>query len=187
MTMDTVETLLEKELKDIYDAEKRLTKNLPKMAKAAHSPELREAIQEHLEVTKNQVARLEQAFRAMDVKAQAKTCAGMKGILEEGEETLGMKAEDKVADLALIGAARKVEHYEIAAYTSLIGMAESMEMSEVEQLLRENLEEEEEADSKLSELAEQMLEAEDSSAEDEDEEEEEGAMATTTTGRARKR
>src|SRR5690348_7985218 len=116
MKIDTLETLLQSELMDIYDAEKRLVKALPKLAKAASSDELRDAIQEHLDITKGQVQRLEQVFELCGFPAKAKTCAGMKGLIEEGEEVMNNSAEGALMDEALIGAAQRVEHYEMAAY-----------------------------------------------------------------------
>jgi ferritin-like metal-binding protein YciE len=171
MKIDSVESLFKQELKDIYDAEKRLTKALPKMAKAASSEDLRQAFQEHLEVTRNQVMRLEEAFRLLGAKAQTKPCAGMKGLIEEGEEIIAQDAEDIFADMALVAAARKVEHYEMAAYRSLESLAGAMENEELQELIQQNLEEEEETDSKLAELAGQLVEEAGSAAEDDMEEE----------------
>src|SRR5258708_33656007 len=119
MKIDSLTKLLEEEIKDIYNFEKRLVRAIPKMAKAASSDDLRNALTEHLEVTKNQVARIERVFEHLGVSPKAKTCAGMKGILEEGEETMQMDAEDTLLDVAIIGAAQHVEHYEMAAYSSV--------------------------------------------------------------------
>lgn len=171
MKIDSLEMLFKQELKDTYDAEKRLTKAIPKMAKAAQSEDLKTALQEHLEVTKNQVSRLEQVFGLLDAKPQAKTCAGMKGIIEEGEEMMGQDAQGMLGDVALIGSARRVEHYEIASYSSLIAMAESMGNEEIQDLLRQSLEEEEETDRNLEELGEHLLEQTDSDEDEEDDEE----------------
>lgn len=171
MKIDSLETLFKQELKDTYDAEKRLTKAIPKMAKAAQSEDLKTALQQHLEVTKNQVSRLEQVFGLLDAKPQAKTCAGMKGIIEEGEEMMGQDAQGMLGDLALIGSARRVEHYEIASYSGLIAMAESMGNEEIQDLLRQTLEEEEETDRNLEELGEHLLEQTDSDEDEEDDEE----------------
>jgi ferritin-like metal-binding protein YciE len=155
--IDTLRTLLEEELKDIYDAEKRLVKALPKMAKAATSQELRQALQGHLEVTKGQVQRLEQAFELLEKPARGKPCAGMKGLLEEGEEVLAENATDELMDAAIIGAAQRVEHYEMAAYGTARTFAERLGNSEVAALLEETLNEEKEADQKLTEISEQLL------------------------------
>lgn len=171
MKINSLEILFAEELKDVYDAEKRLTRAIPKMAKAANSEELRDALQEHLEQTKGQVSRIEQAFQILGKKAQAKPCAGMKGIIEEGEEVIGKDAEETFADLGIIGAARRVEHYEIAGYRSLISLAEAMGNNEVQELLQQNLEEEEETDRKLAELGESLLQDSESEMEDEAEDE----------------
>src|SRR6185369_10772790 len=112
----TLETLLHAELQDIYDAEKKLVKALPKMAKAATTPQLRKAIEQHLEVTKGQVTRLESVFEQFGFPAKAKTCAGMKGLIEEGEEVVTEMGGSEIGDAAIIGAAQRVEHYEMAAY-----------------------------------------------------------------------
>src|SRR6185503_11139743 len=103
MKIDSLETLLQEELKDIYDAEKRLVKAIPKMVKAASSDELRNALQEHLEVTKGQVQRLEEIFDNLGMTAKSKPCAGMKGLIEEGEEVMGEDAPDMLMDAAIIG------------------------------------------------------------------------------------
>lgn len=146
------ETLLE-ELKDIYDAEKQLVKALPKMARAAEHEELKHAIQAHLEETERHVERLEEVFEALDEKASAKKCKAMKGLVEEGEELIAEKA----GDAALIATAQKVEHYEIAAYGSLRTWAKSLGEQEVADLLEETLEEEKEADDKLTTIAESTV------------------------------
>src|SRR4051794_27858710 len=159
MKIDSLNTLLQEELKDIYDAEKRLVRALPKMAKAATSEELRQALQEHLEVTKGQVQRLEQAFELLGVPAKAKPCAGMKGLIEEGEEVMREDASDTLMDAAIIGAAQRVEHYEMAAYGTARTFAEKLGNDEVAQLLEETLNEEKETDQKLTEISEQLLQA----------------------------
>src|SRR6266850_5644218 len=115
MIIDTLETLVTEEIKDLYDAEKRLVRALPKMAKAASSAELRTAFKEHLEQTRTHVQRLEQVFELMGVAAKGKPCAGMKGLIEEGEEVIGEDGTEALIDAALIGAAQRVEHYEMAA------------------------------------------------------------------------
>ncbi len=158
MKINTLELLLEAELKDLYDAEKRLVRAIPKMAKAASSAELREALEEHLEVTKGQVERLEQVFELLGAAAKAKPCAGMKGIIEEGEEIIAQDATEILKDAALIGGAQRVEHYEMAAYGTARTLAERLGNQEAADLLQETLEEEKEADEKLTEIAEQLLE-----------------------------
>ena len=157
MKIDSLQTLLQEELKDIYDLEKRLVRAIPKMAKAARSEELRSALMEHLEVTRGQVQRVEQIFELLQVPAKAKPCMGMKGIIEEGDETMQQDASEELMDAALIGAAQRVEHYEMAAYAAARAMAEHMGNREVADLLQETWDEENEADEKLTELAEQIL------------------------------
>ncbi|MBV8843676.1 MAG: ferritin-like domain-containing protein [Bryobacterales bacterium] len=157
MKIEKLETLLEEELKDIYDAEKRLVRALPKMAKAASSADLRAAFEEHLEVTKTHVERLEQVFKQLGIAAKAKPCAGMKGLLEEGDEVLGKDATETLMDAALIGAAQRVEHYEIAAYGTVRAFAERLGQKTAVKLLQETLDEEKEADEKLTAISEQML------------------------------
>lgn len=156
--INSVESLLYEELKDMYDMEKQLTKALPKMAKKASSDELRSALEEHLEVTNQQVSRLEQVFELVGQPAKSKTCAGMKGLIEEGKEAMEEDAEDPFGDAAIIAAAQRVEHYEIAAYGTARTLAEQMGNDEAAQLLQETLDEEKEADEKLTEICESLLE-----------------------------
>jgi len=171
MKIESLDLLLQEELRDIYDAENQLVKALPKMAKAAFSEELRDAINEHLQATKGHVERLEECFRALDVAPKGKTCAGMKGLIEEGEEVAGQDAGDELSDLAIIGVAQRVEHYEIAAYGTARTFAERLGNDEVAELLQETLTEEEEADERLTEIAETLLDeiAQVEGAEDEEE------------------
>jgi len=110
----SLDQLLQQELQDLYDAEKQLVRALPKMAKAASSEELREAITEHLEVTKGQVERIEQVFEALGAKAKSRPCAAMKGLISEGQEVTEEDAPEALKDLAVIGVAQRVEHYEMA-------------------------------------------------------------------------
>lgn len=149
----TLEQAFVEEIRDLYDAEKQLTRSLPKMAKASSSEELRNAFREHLEVTKGQVARLEQVFQMMDQKARSKPCKGMKGLIEEGQEQMEANAEPNVKDLALIGAAQKVEHYEISGYGTVRTMAQQLNRKDVASLLEETLKEEEATDKKLTQVA----------------------------------
>lgn len=157
MKLDSLNTLLEEELKDIYSAEKQLTKALPKMAKKATSPELKEALQEHLEITKSQVERLERVFKELGKSPKAKTCAAMKGLIEEASEMMEEDAEDAVMDAAIIGCAQKVEHYEIATYGTLKTWAERVGETRAARLLDETLQEEGDADKLLTEIAESMV------------------------------
>jgi ferritin-like metal-binding protein YciE len=158
MKIEMLDQLLQEELRDIYDAEKQLVKAIPKMAKAASSTELQEALNEHLEVTRGQVQRLEQAFEALGTKAKGKTCAGMKGLIEEGGEVIGQEANEDMKDLAIIGAAQRVEHYEIAAYGTARTLAEHLGNDDVAELLQETLDEEAEADMKLTQISTTLLE-----------------------------
>ena len=158
MKIESMEKLFLEELKDIYDAEKRLAKALPKMAKAAKSEDLKAALKDHLAVTITQVGRLEQVFELIGAKATGKTCMAMKGLLEEGEEALATEGPEPIPDLVLVGAGRRVEHYEMAAYETLKGIAQTLELSEVEELLIANLQEEMDADEALSEIAITLLE-----------------------------
>lgn len=155
-----LQQLMLEELQDLYDAEKQLTRALPKVAKAANDEELQEAVREHLEVTRGQVERLEQIFESLGVKAKSKPCAGMKGIVQESQETIEEKKEDseQVLDAAIVGGARRVEHYEIAGYTACIDMARQLGNEDVAGLLEETLQEEQEADEKLSEIGRRILE-----------------------------
>ena len=157
MKIDTLATLLEEELKDIYDAEKRLVGALPKMAKTASSAELRAAFEEQLQVTQGQVQRLAKVFELLGVPAKTKACAGMKGLIEEGDELMQEDATAALLDAALIGAAQRVAHYEIAAYGTTRTMAERLGNDEVVNLLQTTLDEEKEADEKLTEIATQLL------------------------------
>lgn len=154
------ETFLE-ELKDVYDAEKQLVKALPKVAKAAEHEDLKHAIEAHLEETEGHVERLEKVFEMLGKKAAAKKCKAMKGLLEEGEELISEKA----GDAALICAAQKVEHYEIAAYGSLSAWAKSLGEQEAADLLEGTLGEEKEADEKLTSIAESSVNVEQSEGE----------------------
>ena len=146
MPINSLDSLLLELLKDTYDAEKQITKALPKMMKAATSPELKEAFKEHLEVTKAQVARLDEVFALLEEKPKGKPCAGMKGLLQEGEEVSQEGSESPFGDAALIAAAQKVEHYEMSAYGTACAYAEMLGNEEVLQLLRQTLEEEEEVE-----------------------------------------
>jgi ferritin-like metal-binding protein YciE len=177
------EALVE-EIKDLYNAEKQLTKALPKVAKAAASDELRDAIEAHLEETEGQVTRLERVFELLDEKARGKHCAGMAGILEEGTEKMQQDLEDSVLDACLIASAQKVEHYEIGAYGTAIAWAEALELSEIAQILGETLAEEKAADEKLSALAESGINEAATAGESEEEFEDETESAPRPSQRA---
>jgi len=155
--VSTMEELFIDELRDLYDAERQLTRALPKMADAAASGELREALEEHLEQTKGQVDRLEQIFSTLDEKPSGKKCAAMAGLIKEGDEMASDSEETPVRDAGLIAAAQKVEHYEIAGYGSARAHARLIGNEEAAKLLEETLQEEKEADEKLNNLAESMI------------------------------
>lgn len=153
MKVDSLETLLIDELKDLYSAEKQITKALPKMAKAAESEELRKAFESHLKETEHQIERLDRAFAILGKASGGKTCKGMQGLLEEGEEMLKQVEEGSVRDAAMISAAQRVEHYEMAGYGSVRTYAELLGQTEIHKLLQETLNEEGAADHKLTSIA----------------------------------
>ena len=155
-SVDSLQKLFVEELKDLYDAEKQITRALPKMAKAVSTPELQAAFEEHLRQTEGQIQRLEQAFEHLDMPARGKKCKGMQGLLEEGSEMM-KELEDAVLDAALIGAAQKVEHYEMAAYGTARTFATRLGLHEVASLLEQTLDEEKVTDQKLTQIAESMV------------------------------
>ncbi len=170
MAVETLEDLLLEEIRDLYDAEKQLVKALPKMAKAATDDDLRSAFEEHLEETKGQVARLEQVFERLDTQAKGKPCKAMKGLVAEGQEVMEEDAMESLTDLALIGAAQRVEHYEISAYGTARTFAEKLGNKEVARLLEQTLKEEETADKKLTDISLRILENTSDESEEEEEE-----------------
>ena len=179
MAAENLHELFVDELRDIYDAEKQLTKALPKMAKAAESEDLRAAFEEHLEITRMQVNRLEEVFKSIGMAARGKPCEGMKGLIEEGQEKMQELERGATLDAALIASAQKVEHYEIASYGTLATFAEIMGHQDAKDLLGQTLDEEKEADEKLTQVAGQInFEAE--AEEGEEEQEQEGSMAAVT-------
>jgi ferritin-like metal-binding protein YciE len=160
MALDSLRSLFLDELKDLYDAEKQLVKALPKMAKASSAPELRAAFEEHLEVTRGQVARMEKVFETIGEKPRGKTCKAMEGLIEEGSELMGEDADASVMDAGLIAAAQRVEHYEMAGYGCVRTFAKLLGEDKASALLQETLDEEGEADKKLTELAETVINVE---------------------------
>lgn len=154
--LETLEDLFVKELRDVYHAEKQITKALKRMVKSASSDDLRGAFERHLEETNHQIERLEQAFESIDQRPRAQHCAGMAGIIEEGEDLLG-EAKGAVSDAGLLASAQKVEHYEIAAYGTLEAYARLLGHEEAAELLNETLEEEKATDQLLTELAENSI------------------------------
>lgn len=172
--MESLNELLEDCIKDLYSAENQLVKALPKMAKKAASESLREAFLAHLEETEGQVERLESIGKALDIKLKGKKCKAMEGLIEEGKEILEEEGRSAIIDSALIAAAQKVEHYEIASYGTARTIAEQLGESKVAKLLQETLDEEGEADKKLTSLSiEEILPAASSDGEEEEAEEEE--------------
>lgn len=154
--MPQLEELLNEELRDLYDAEKQLTKALPKLARAASTQDLKQALLAHTDVTKNQLSRLEQAFEALGVRAKGKPCKAMKGLVEEAQEIVQEHEKGFLLDSAIIGACQKVEHYEIAGYGTVRAMAKSLGRREVQALLQETLKEEERTDKDLTTIALQI-------------------------------
>ena len=153
MPNDGLKELYIDELRDLYNAENQLVKALPKMAKAASSDELRQGFEEHLEHTKGHIQRLEKIFQALGESPKGKKCKGMEGLIEEGSEAMEEDYEGNVKDAALIGAAQRVEHYEIAGYGTVRSIAETLGEPNHISLLEKTLEEEKETDKKLTELA----------------------------------
>jgi ferritin-like metal-binding protein YciE len=188
MTKETLRELYVEELKDIFSAENQLTKALPKMAKAASSEELREGFEDHLEQTKQHVQRLEQVFEMLEESPGGKKCLGMEGLIKEGAEVIGEDFEDDVMDSALIAAAQRVEHYEIAAYGTVAAYADVLGETEQASLLRETLQEEKDTDEKLTELASEInASTEEGEAEEIESEEVDAEAGTTTQPRKTKR
>jgi len=157
MKLNTLEELYISELRDLYSAENQLLEALPKIAKRASSPDLKDAFEKHLEQTKGHVERLEQLFEQLDESPKGKTCHGMKGLIEEGSEILKEDGEDSVLDAGIIVAAQKVEHYEIASYGSVRTFAHLLANDEAARLLRTTLDEESETNEILNRLAETIV------------------------------
>ncbi|HEY1965666.1 MAG TPA: ferritin-like domain-containing protein [Acidobacteriaceae bacterium] len=156
MSVKTVDELLLDELKDLYSAEKQLTKALPKMARAAASQDLKTAFENHLEETQGHVERLDKIFETLGKSPRGKTCHGMQGLVEEGSEMISELEKGAVRDAGLISAAQRVEHYEMAGYGSVREFANLLGRSEIASLLDETLEEEKAADEKLTGIAKKV-------------------------------
>jgi ferritin-like metal-binding protein YciE len=179
MNLGNLEDLFLHDLKDTYDAEKRLTKALPKMAKAASSEHLKAAFEKHLDATETHITRLERIFKLLGKPARGKKCMGMMGLVDEGSELMSEDGTDAARDAGLIGAAQKVEHYEIAAYGTMATYARLLGLNEAERLLKQTLAEEKQTDEELTHLASNInFEAE--HAEDSD-----SAMEESGNGRAK--
>lgn len=185
--MPELEEMLVEEMQDLLHAEHQLLKALPKMAKAAHEPKLKQAFENHLEETQGHVERLEKAFDLLGAKPKAKVCKGMQGLVAEGQEkiTEGKQKEEFIADLELAGAAQKVEHYEISGYGTTRAIAEKLGQQKVAKLLADTLAEEEKTDKLLTQLCTPILD--DASRESESDVEEEVARNTASRKTARSR
>jgi len=157
MKITTLEDLLADELKDLYSAENQLVKALPKIAKAVDSEDLRSAFEAHLKQTHNHVERLERICQKLDINPKGKKCVGMEGLIEEGTEILNSKGESEPLEAGVIGAAQRVEHYEIAAYGTARAHARQLGFTEVADLLGQTLEEEKQANDKLTYIAENKI------------------------------
>ncbi len=156
-TFNSFEDLFVEQLQDLYDAEQRLVKALPLMAGAANNPALKSAFQEHLQQTQTHVTRLEQVFKMLGKTAKSKTCDAMKGLISEGEEAIKSTGDPNVKDAALIAAAQRVEHYEIAGYGTVRTFAQRLGRQDAARLLQQTLDEEAATDKKLTALAEQAV------------------------------
>jgi len=152
--LTSLQDALIEEIKDLYDAEHQLIKALPEMAEAATNGALQSAIDAHLEETRGQISRLEEVFELLDERPKGKHCAGIAGIIEEASEALGEDAPGSVIDACIIAGGQRAEHYEMAAYGTVVAWARTLELEQVAQLLEQTLEEEKAADEKLSDLAE---------------------------------
>lgn len=174
MKLNSLQELYTEQLRDLYDAENQIIKALPEMIDAATSPDLKEALNEHLEITKTQATRLEQIFEGLGEKAKGETCKGMKGVIQEGSDLVDKIENDDTRDAGIITAAQRVEHYEMAGYGTARTFANLFGEDKAAQLLQQTLDEEKEADQKLTSLAEEI----NTSAEDS-----EGSEKTAPTGK----
>ena len=154
---ETLKDLLEDEIKDLYSAEKQLTKAIPKMAKGSNDAALSTAFTNHLKETEEQVARLEKVGKLLDIKPAGKKCAGMEGVIKEGAEALEEEGNETVLDLGIIGAGSRVEHYEMAGYMTAISLAERIGAKEVVSLLQKSLAEEQAAEQTLRKIASGLI------------------------------
>lgn len=183
--METLDDLLHDQLKDLYSAENQLTKALPRMAKKANSPTLKEAFVAHLEETQGQIERLTQIGQLLELKLTGKKCKAMEGLIEEGKEVLEEDGKSPVIDAALIAAAQRVEHYEIASYGTVRAIAEQLGHTEVVELLQQTLDEESSADEKLTTISLEEILPSTVAEEEEGEEEVAASKSTSRTKRSR--
>ena len=186
MAIKTAQDFFVDELKDIYSAEKQAIRAYPKLAKAVSSPQLKEALQTHLEETKGQVERLDQVFEILEKRASGKTCEAMKGMVEETSEALEEIEKGPILDAALIACGQRMEHYEIAAYGTVAALAKAMGQDEIAQLLSQTLEEEKVTDQKLTQVSESVSESVNREAIGEDEEEDDEEEAPPAKSAAKK-
>jgi ferritin-like metal-binding protein YciE len=156
---NTIKDLLTDEIRDLYSAEKQLTKALPKMAKGSTDPALKEAFTNHLKETRGQVERLEEIGRLLEIKTTGKKCVGMEGCIQEGAEALEEQGEDSILDLGLVGAGSRVEHYEMAGYLTAISLARRLRVAGVVELLTQSLAEEQAAEKTLRQIASGLIKA----------------------------
>ncbi len=185
MAIKTADDLFLEQLKDIYSAEKQAIRAYPRLAKVVASDELKQALKQHLEETKEQVERLDRAFEILEKRAGGRTCEGMKGLLEEAAQDVEEIERGPILDAALIGGLQRVEHYEIAAYGTVVALAEAMGQSEIQQLLAQTLDEEKDTDQKLTTVAQTVNE--EAIAEAEEEEDEEGAEEASSSKKPAKK
>jgi ferritin-like metal-binding protein YciE len=157
MKLESLQDLLVDELKDLYSAENQLIKALPRMAKAASAPALRKAFEQHLQETRQHAQRIERIVSEIDASPRGKKCKGMEGLIEEGKDLLGERGDENVLDAGIIGAAQRVEHYEIASYGTARAHAEQLGYMRVAELLQQTLDEESAANEKLTQIAESMV------------------------------
>ena len=153
MKLNNLQQLFVKQLRDLYDAENQITDSLPKMIDAASYSELKSSLQEHLDVTRQQIARLDQIFQILNEKATGETCKGMKGVIKEGDEIISAGGDPSTVDAGIISAAQRVEHYEMAGYGTVRTYAQLLGQSQIAQLLQQTLDEEKEADEMLTQIA----------------------------------
>lgn len=157
MAIKSLHDLMVDELKDIYHAEKQITRSLPKMIKTASADKLKKAFEDHLKVTENQISRLEQIFEELEIPAKGKKCLGMEGIINEGKEMMEEDAHESVMDAALIASAQKIEHYEIASYGTVRTYAEELGLDKISKLLQQTLDEESKTNELLTSIAEEDI------------------------------
>lgn len=153
MKLENLQQLFVKELRDLYDAESQITDALPKMIETASHPDLKNALQEHLHVTKQHISRLDRVFQTLQEKPTGETCKGMKGLLKEGDEIASGEGDKSTIDAGIISAAQRVEHYEMAGYGTVRTYAELLGQPELANLLQQTLDEEKQADQTLTEIA----------------------------------